>query len=631
MSKILPAYEHRPAQIEMATVVAHAMQGQTAALIEAGTGIGKTLAYLVPLVTLGLRVVVSTGTRNLQEQILRKDIPVLEKCFGRTIRAYCLKGRGNYLCRRRWKLFASHPGLTIGGAGKRRADIQSWLACTEQGDRTELEWLPEDDPLWAEICSTTETCLGQRCADYERCFVTIARQEAAAADIVVVNHHLLVADCCLRARSGVYAIPPYARLILDEAHMLEQVATEYFGCAVSNHRIQELIRDIRHEIAAVRGENAEIAGASERTLKAGGALFDSLSWCEDRFSINDRVITGNTKDTLHLLIRMLTQLREHLGRLETTSDALTRCSQRAQEIQSSLEFVYDHGDPEFVFWGERRGRTVTLRVSPIDVSRDLAAHLFNPLRGLVLTSATLSTDQGFEYIKARLGMESDHELIVESHFDYAHQAVIFIPRDMPDPATEEFAERIGRQSEQILRVTQGRALLLFTSYRNLERVYRYLKNIGIEYRLLKQGEGSKEHLLAEFWRDIPSVLLATGSFWQGIDIPGESLSCVVIDRLPFSVPTDPVTEARIQWIRHRGGNPFFDYQLPSAIITLKQGLGRLIRHREDRGLLVILDPRIFTKSYGRTILRNLPACPVVSSLEEVRSAARRLKIIDTGD
>jgi len=407
------------------------------------------------------------------------------------------------------------------------------------------------------------------------------------------------------------------------------VATEYFGCAVSNHRLQELIRDIRREATAARCESAGIAGVSERTLKAGSAFFDSLARCEDRFSINDRVITGESKDTLHLLIRMLTQLREHLGKLGTVNDALVRCSHRAQEIQSSLEFMYDHGDQDFVFWGERKGKTITLRVSPIDVSHDLAAHLFNPLKGLVLTSATLSTDQGFEYIKTRLGVKSDHELIVESHFDYAHQAVIFIPRDMPNPATEEFTERIGRQSEQILHITRGRALLLFTSYRNMERVYRYLKDTGIEYRLLKQGDGSKEHLLEEFWRDIPSVLLATGSFWQGIDIPGESLSCVVIDRLPFSVPTDPVTEARIQWIKHREGNPFYDYQLPSAIITLKQGLGRLIRHREDRGLLVILDARIYTKSYGKTILRNLPACPVVSSLEEARVAARRLKIIDT--
>jgi ATP-dependent DNA helicase DinG len=627
VSKVLSNYEYRPAQLEMASVVAAAMERQKSALIEAGTGIGKTLAYLVPLVSLGFRCVISTGTKNLQGQIIRKDIPFLESCFGKRIKAYSLKGRANYLCLRRWKQFSSNPGLNFTRVAEGLLGIKKWQIHTKTGDRNELEWLSENDPLWSEICSTTDTCWGLKCKDYERCYVTRARQEAACADLVVVNHHLLMADCCLRIRSNTSAIPAYSRLILDEAHMLEQVATEYFGLGVSNHRIQELSRNIRREASDTNLEDAELSGILERLLEKSSTFFGSILTREERFSINNRIITGETKNRLLDLINTLKQLSFNLEKKGIGCDPILLCYKKAQEIQNTLDFIYDHNDSDFVFWGERRKNTVSLRVSPIDVSDQLVTYLFKPLKGLVLTSATLSTDQGFDYIKTRLGLASDFELILESHFDYSKQAVIFNPKEMPNPDRNGFLEQLGPQISRILHLTRGRALLLFTSYRNLDRAYHYLKGEGLEYKLLKQGEGPKEHLLDEFWNDITSVLLATSSFWQGVDIPGEALSCVVIDRLPFSVPTDPITEARINWIRNRGGNPFQEYQLPSAIITLKQGFGRLIRHRQDRGLLVILDSRAYTKSYGKIIFKNLPRCPVVRSLDEAVKLIKRLKII----
>ncbi|MGA1841194.1 MAG: ATP-dependent DNA helicase [bacterium] len=627
ITRVLSNYEYRPSQLEMAGVVAAAMEEQKSALIEAGTGIGKTLAYLVPLVSLGLRCVISTGTKNLQGQIFRKDIPLLEKCFGKRIKAYILKGRANYLCLRRWRQFSSSPGLNFSGVAEGILTIREWQTQTKTGDCNELEWLSENDPLWSEICSTSDTCSGLKCKDYERCFVTTARQEAAGADLVIVNHHLLMADCCLRIRSKTSAIPSYSRLVLDEAHMLENIATEYFGLGVSNYRIQELTRNIRKEASEANLEDAELSKVLERLLERSSAFFGSILIREERFSVSDKIISSDTKKRLMDLISILIQLSSILEKVGTGCDPILLCYRKTQEIQNTLDFICDHNDPDFVFWGERRKNSVSLRISPIDVSDQLVTHLFKPLKGLVLTSATLSTDQGFDYIKTRLGLSADYELILESHFDYGKQAVIFNPREMPIPYQNEFLEQLGPQISRILKLTKGRALLLFTSYRNLEKVYNYLKGEGLEYKLLKQGEGPKEHLLDEFWNDINSVLLATSSFWQGVDIPGEALSCVVIDRLPFSVPTDPVTEARINWIRNRGGNPFQEYQLPAAIITLKQGLGRLIRHRQDRGLLVILDSRTYTKSYGKTVLKNLPKCPVVRTLDETAKLIKQLKII----
>lgn len=624
IARALPNYEYRPAQLEMAGMVADAMTGQRSALIEAGTGTGKTLAYLLPMVCLNLRCVVSTGTKNLQAQIISKDIPLLERCLDRRIRAYILKGRGNYLCWRRWRQFSSRPGLNITGVAENVNTIREWLKHTQTGDYTELKWLSDKDPLWSEICSTSETCRGQKCRDYERCFVNFARQEAAAADIIVVNHHLLMADCSLRVRSKMSAIPSYSRLILDEAHMLEPIATEYFGSFVSNRRIQDLIKDIKREIADEHIEDSELSSILEKLQDRSLAFFDAISVREERFPINDKIMNAQVRNHLLNLLNIIMQLSGRLETLLKRYDAILGCYQRAQDIQTTLSFIGDHSDLDYVFWGEKRRNTISLKVSPIDVSHELGVHLFKSLKGFVLTSATLSTNQGFDYFRSRLGVNSDYECILESHFKYHEQAVIFIPKEMPNPDQNGFSDQLGPQIAQILDFTKGRALLLFTSYRNLDMVYHYLKGKNLEYNLLKQGEAPKEHLLEEFWNDVSSVLLATSSFWQGIDIPGEALSCVVIDRLPFSVPTDPITEARINWIRDRGGNPFQEYQLPSAIITLKQGLGRLIRHRSDRGLLVILDPRIYTKSYGKTIFKNLPDCPVIRSLDRMEKAIQRL-------
>ncbi len=618
-AKSLSGYEFRPAQIEMASVVANAMNNHKTAMIEAGTGTGKTVAYLLPLIHYDLRCLISTGTKNLQTQLVSKDIPLLEKSFKKKIRAYSLKGRANYLCWRRWKRFLSRPVLSMPGLNEALKYMSEWVTYTKTGEQSELEWLSsENDILWSEICSKTETCQGQMCKNYESCFVTKARQEAASAQIVVVNHHLLMADCCLRERSGLRAIPNYSRLIIDEAHMLEQIATEYFGLAVSNRRVQELIGDLKRQITEEDIEDKDIDTTLEMLSRRAFAFFESLLWItEDRFSINEQVITKETGVKLRFLISTLGILSSQLDRLFSKYNSLNSIQRRTHEIISALEFIYDHSDTDFVFWGERQNDFISLKISPIDVSKQMAANLWKPLKGIVLTSATLSANQDFSYIKSRLGVESHMELILDSHFDYRRQAVIFIPHGLPRPTEEGFSEQLGPRISKILQITRGRALLLFTSYRNLNKVYQYLKKEDLGYTLLRQGDSPQKYLIERFCKDISSVLLATSSFWHGVDVPGEALSCVVIDRLPFSVPTDPITEARINWIRNRGGNPFWEFQLPSAIIMLKQGIGRLIRHRDDRGLMVILDSRIYTKSYGSVILKDLPDCHIIRSLDNI--------------
>lgn len=619
LAKSIVNYEYRPAQLHMAEMISEVMTEQKTALIEAGTGTGKTIAYLVPLITLNLRCVISTGTKNLQAQLVKKDIPLLEKIFARKIKAYSLKGRSNYICLRRWKQFLYHPGFYLPEIKNGINLIKKWLTDTKTGEKTELKWLSEDYPLWAEICSTTENCRGQKCKEYKQCFISKARQDAACADLVIVNHHLLMADCSLRQRAKVSAIPNYFRLIIDEAHMIEHIATEYFGLSLSNRRIQELIGDLRREITNARIDDGVINETLEKLHRRSYALFESIPAPYERFTIDENIITDEVKDKLYSVINSLGDVSVHLEKLVRKSDLLTNCKRRTEEIKSTLDFISSYNDPGFVFWGERQGNLVSLKVSPIDISQQLSMHLFKPLKGIILTSATLSTNQKFDYIKSRLGIDTDKELILKSHFDYKKQAIIFIPNDMPEPHMEGFQDALGPQIMRILRLTKGRALLLFTSYRNLNIVYQYLNKEKLGYSLLKQGDGPKEVLIENFCTDISSVLLATSSFWQGVDVPGEALSCVIIDKLPFSVPTDPITEARINWIKARGGEPFWEYQLPFAIITLKQGLGRLIRHRQDQGLLVILDPRICRKWYGRQILKDLPNCPIVRSFEECMS------------
>jgi ATP-dependent DNA helicase DinG len=608
----LDTYEYRPQQVEMAEGVSRALQEGGRLIVEAGPGTGKTFAYLVPAIYSGNRVVVSTGTKNLQEQIFFKDIPLLRKMLPVKFTVAYMKGRENYLCRRRFKIFSRQPLFKVLEEAAFFKEVSTWASQTQTGDRSELGGIPEDFSTWAEICCSRDHCLGTECPDHKECFLTRMRQSAAQTQVIVVNHHLFFADLAIRDTGG-EVIPRYKRVIFDEAHQLEEVVTTYFGLAVSNYRFEELARDISRELTTGRRSPPSLQRALDDLRGKTAELF-TLFQGEERYRLHE--LNPMVFPLLTDIKRVLSALRAVLAK-RPGSEEIAALIRRSQEIGGDLEFILSQGDPQYVYWCENRGRGVFLRASPIDVWQELDRKLYPRLETMVFTSATLSTQGGFGYFRERLGLKEAEELIFPSPFDLERQMVLYLPPGLPEPSAPAFAPAAAREIEAILNITKGRAFVLFTSYKNMREVYGLLKG-KLPYQLLIQGEGPKHLLLEEFKEDISSVLFATASFWEGVDVPGEALSCVIIDKLPFDPPTEPVTQARIERIASQGENPFYHYQIPAAIIALKQGLGRLIRSTEDRGVLAILDSRILTKEYGKLFLQSLPPAPVVQRREEIK-------------
>ena len=640
----------------MARAVADAFEKGGVVLAEAGTGIGKTLAYLVPAILSGQRTLISTGTKNLQEQIFFKDLPAVRDALGVTFTATCMKGRTNYLCLHRLdQLVALQDGVQ---AGLPVHDVflpivRQWSARTETGDRAELEDLPEDLPFWNDVSATAETCLGTECPRHDDCFVTRMRQRAAASDLVIVNHHLLCADASVRQNAYGEVIPACSHAIIDEAHQLEDVATQYFGYSLSTYRIEDLARDVERLVAAAdfadpRAKD-ELTRAVERVRERTRAFFNEVALAhrsvsrvrnEERVRATDsslgeaRGSAGYLSGALDVLEATLALCQTgNMGGRESGADLtdshspadsdrpgedVAALARRAGELRDDLRFLLRAGDPDYVYFVEFRGKGIFLRASPIDVSTILREVLLDRMRTTVLTSATLVVDGRFDYIRARLGIRRASEVRLPSEFDFARQAILYLPRRMPDPRSPEFALSAGREVIEILRRSRGRAFVLFTSYATLREV-QAIAEMALDYPILVQGTAPRTQLLRQF-RDTPhSVLLATSSFWQGVDVVGEALSCVIIDKLPFASPADPVTAARIDAIRARGGEPFDEYQVPLAILALQQGLGRLIRHRSDRGVLAVLDPRLRTKGYGRRFVASLPPAPAVHELSRIEA------------
>lgn len=621
LARGLPGYEPRPEQEQMAAAVQRAFAEEAALIVEAGTGTGKTLAYLVPAALSGNRVVISTGTKTLQEQIFFRDVPFLQKKLGFSFRASFMKGRGNYLCWRRLRLFTQQPLLHGLEEVAHLRLLRNWAAKTRSGDRAEMQNLPEDLGLWKEVCAGSETCLGQACEDFQRCFITRMRQEAAASDVMIVNHHLFFADLAVRIRGYGEVLPRYEAVIFDEAHQLEEVATQYFGLVVSNYRFEELARDLRREMAAAKIKDPAFMEISTRILEAEESFFRSFGQGEARFRLREARVQRELAAPADKLRGQLEVLSLHVGGLKEASEGLRTLARRAEELKGQFEQVLGLREPGLVYWGEVRGRGVFLHASPIDISSDLKVHLFPHVKTLVFTSATLSTQGHFHFFRQRVGLEGDcgegtRELMLESSFEMSRQALLYLPREMPEPNHADFIGRAAEEIKEILERTRGRAFLLFTSIRNMEEAFGLLRG-RLPYTCFLQGERPKSALLAAFKEDLHSVLFATASFWEGVDVQGEALSCVVVDRLPFSPPNDPILEARLDRIASSGGSPFWEYQVPSAIILLKQGLGRLIRTRQDRGVLAILDPRVMTRGYGKAFLDSLPSCPVTRDLKEI--------------
>lgn len=616
LAQALPNYEERPQQVAMSQRIWDALQTRATLLVEAGTGTGKTLAYLVPAILSGLKVVVSTGTKNLQDQIFYKDIPFLQRVLPRRFTACYMKGRQNYLCRWRFQQLRQQP--TLPGLMDRAwlHRLERWAEETPTGDRAELAELADDAYIWSELCTTSETCLGQRCEFYHQCFITRMRQEAAAADVIIVNHHLFFADLALKETSFGEVIPRYDVVIFDEAHHLEEVATQHFGMGMSNYRVEELARDTGRELRALGQDASPPTGTLDLLLQRSGSLFRLLDSRGNRQRLApDRMPRGFAKGAADL-VDTLTLLSTQLGNVKDATEGVISCAQRATILGAEVAFITAMDNPRYVYWGEQRGRGIFLQASPIDVAEELQERLFQQKRPLVLTSATLSTGRTFDFIRARLGITDGDELLLDSPFEFNRQALLYLPSELPDPRAPDFLPSAAESIRNLLLLTEGRAFVLFTSFRVMHAMYERL--VGeLPFTCLRQGDAPKNRLLDEFRADIHSVLFATSSFWQGVDVQGEALSCVIIDKLPFAAPSEPVVEARIDALRQAGGDPFLEYQVPAAIITLKQGLGRLIRTTHDRGVLAILDSRLQHKPYGRLFLASLPACPVTHDLREV--------------
>lgn len=630
LSRTHQAYEFRRGQLQMAQAVEQALSERRHLIVEAGTGTGKTLAYLVPVIRSGKRVIISTGTKNLQEQLFNKDIPFLEQALfpnGEAKLSVCyMKGRNNYLCRKKLYDLTGQPVLNGMQEIEQYGAIAAWEKTTQTGDRAELASLPEASALWHKLDARSESCLGQKCSAWEKCFITEMHRRAMESDIIIVNHHLFFADLAIKQQAE-YApdagiLPEVGAVIFDEAHELEDVAGSYFGVAVSNARIEELCRDVESSMQRNHQLSANVAGAVKSLRDRAMFFFAVLPQGEGRFAFeNRREFLEENGDEFIGLQQSLQRLISELENIPSKPEEVFTFARRAQELQVQLSFLMESEDRNTVFWIERRrgGRdrlNVFIQATPIDVAPILKTCLFDKLECAVLTSATLAVGGGFEYLKRRLGAEHARELILPSHFDYENQALFYVPPDLPDPRTPQFAAKASELIRRVLEITRGRAFVLFTSYAQMKDVHQRLLG-ELEFPMLLQGDAPKSALLEEFRLTPNAVLFATSAFWQGVDVQGEQLSCVIIDRLPFAVPSDPVVAARVKAVDAEGGNAFFQYQVPSAVITLKQGFGRLIRSLHDRGLLVLLDNRILKKQYGRVFIESLPNYKKTTELKQV--------------
>jgi len=622
----------------MAQAVEQALAEKRHLIVEAGTGTGKTLAYLMPAIRSGKRVIISTGTKNLQEQLFYKDVPFLERALanglpasGSRLSVCYMKGRNNYLCRKKLYELTDQPVLSGLQEIEQYRAIAAWEKTTGTGDRAELAELPEASLLWHKLDARADACIGQKCSEWERCFITEMRRKAMESDIIIVNHHLFFADLAIKLQADgapdAGVLPEAAAVVFDEAHELENVAGSYFGISVSNLRMEELARDVESSMQHYRMLSASLSGALGSLRERSQFFFALLPPGDGRFAFDTRrEFLEENGDEFVALNQALTRLAGELEGLPQKPEEVFNFVRRAQEIQVQLGFALESEDRNTVFWIERRGggrfgsrdggnkvaetssrgrQNVFLQATPIDVGPILRECLWSKLDCAVLASATLAVGGGFEYIRQRLGLEHARESVLPSHFDYESQALLYVPPDLPDPRTPQFTARASERIRKLLEITRGRAFVLFTSYAQMNDIHQRLLG-EVEFPLLRQGDAPKSALLEEFRLTPNAVLLATSSFWQGVDVQGEQLSCVIIDRLPFAVPSDPVVAARVKAIDADGGNAFFQYQVPAAVITLKQGFGRLIRSLHDRGLLVLLDNRILKKQYGRVFIESLP-------------------------
>jgi ATP-dependent DNA helicase DinG len=630
LSRKLDGYENRPEQLHFAEAVERAFAERSYLLAEAGTGTGKTLAYLVAAVLSGRRAVISTATKNLQEQVFFKEVPFVRDSLGLDFDAAYLKGRSNYLCLTRYAAFEAAPSFAARDEASAWPKLREWARTTATGDRAELD-LPDGFSAWPQLSTTAQTCLGTQCPSYEPCFVTQARRRAEAASIVVVNHALFFADLQLRGARGEGVLPPYDAVIFDEAHAIPDVATEFFATQVSSHRFDELTQDARR----VLPEGDSRAGMlSALALKTSGLAEDFFRGIPRVLSLSSEASVRIRPGALKSLDGLAGELTRSLSALaafvaEVDGPEAVTVGRRCGELASDLDFVREADSVEHVFWGEQRGRGIFLRGAPIEIAHALQRLLYPVLDTAVFTSATLRAGGDFSYFARAMGLEPPPadgsqvlRLAVDSPFDYPRQAALYVAPHLPEPNAPGFVDALADEIVSLCEITGGRAFALFTSLRNMEAAHARAAH-RLKGQVLLQGERPRSALLDTFRRE-PSVLFASHSFWEGVDVPGDALSLVIIDRLPFAPPAEPLTAARIDRCRERGEEPFSTFQLPAAVLALRQGFGRLIRTRKDRGIVAVLDRRLVTKGYSRTFLRSLPAVRRFDSLDSLAAWYREV-------
>jgi ATP-dependent DNA helicase DinG len=627
---MIGGYEHRRGQLEMAELVQEAFETRHHAVVEAGTGTGKTLAYLLPAICSGRRVVISTATKSLQEQLYQKDIPFLQKHFAPDLKAAVMKGRSNFLCRVKVHQMADTPLLK----GMEEIDafrqIREWSQLTETGDRAELTFLPDDSDLWARLDARRDTCTGQKCPEFHQCFLTAMHQRAKEADLIIVNHHLFFADLALKQDDFGSILPEYSAVVFDEAHEMEDVASDYFGRQISNYRFEELARDADLTMRLVNLGSPALLRRTQRIRERSRTFFDAFPARDGRFpfSRNERAaFLEEHREAYDALATALKGMETEFAALTQKPEELLRIARRSFELRQELTFLFESNERNFVYWFERRNKGVFLAATPIDVSQILRERLFEQFDTTILTSATLTVGGRFEYIRQRLGLDHTKERALPPEFDWAKQALLYMPRTLPDVRNPGFASAAADEIVKLLELSQGRAFCLFTSYSQMNDLFERVRN-RVAFPLLLQGTAPRSLLLERFKNTPGAVLFATSSFWQGVDVPGDQLSCVIVDRLPFAVPSDPIVAARVSALQEDGRNAFAEFQVPQAVLALKQGFGRLIRTKTDRGVLALLDTRIQRMPYGKIFLESLPPYATTQELADVarflgRSASAR--------
>ncbi len=613
----IAGFAPRTAQRQMAEAVAQALAGGDTLITEAGTGTGKTYAYLVPALLAGKKIIISTGTKTLQDQLFHRDLPLVRDALGAPVAVALLKGRANYLCLHRLALSESEGRFYTRAEIQQLVEIRAWAERTVSGDIAELTGIPEDAPIWPHVTSTTDNCLGAECPSYGDCHVLKARRAAQQVDVLVINHHLLFADMALREEGFGELLPGADALILDEAHQLPDTAANFFGLSLSSRQLLELARDSTGEHIKEAGDMPELSVAAQRLEKATRDLRLAFGTDARRAAWNEVVGNPEVGAALQHLQVQLDYIARLLEPAAVRSKGLENCWKRSLDLQERLARLSGAVPDDYIHWFETYTRAFTINLTPLDIADTFHNHVHAKKRAWIFTSATLTVGASFAHFAARMGLSDTNAQRWESPFDFARLALLYTPPNMSDPAEQNYPAAVIQAALPVLEASGGRAFLLFTSHRALQQAAAELQD-KIVYPLLVQGTAPRRELLERFRKLGNAVLLGTNSFWEGVDVRGPALSCVIIDKLPFASPGDPLLQARIEALRARGANPFADFQLPHAVIALKQGVGRLIRDVQDRGVLMLCDPRLLSKSYGRVFLDSLPPMMRTRKLEDVQ-------------